>query len=297
MNTSGKTSTRTNLKCNATIDDEEDDYDSFTGTRYSIYLDDLQYKWYINIRTETDEQRRFQEISFYIPKDGNVTDKTYNITQHFDNTSDVNAIWSKSTSSTQVNYTAIDGSLTLTFNNDTKTVKATFNFKGTSRGKKVSVSEGVLELDGFTENSKNDVEPAVACDLSRDVVARYVSRETHLSSNSKNQIVGWSRAFSSAPNLYDCRIAITLAIGLPIGTYKISTDSKEVTIVFYHVSGSMDYEGEEGQLTVTSLPIIGSNNTPSGTFAGTFNFVAGATDSSGVRHFTEAHNGIFSITN
>ncbi|ASV39426.1 hypothetical protein CI807_25530 [Pseudomonas sp. NS1(2017)] len=296
MSTSGKTSTSTSLKCKATIDDEQEDHDSFTGAHYSTDLD-VQHKVRIKIYTEIDAQRRFQEISLYIPKDGNVTDKTYNITQHFNNPSDANAIWSKSNSSAQVNYTATEGSLTLTFNNDTKTVKATFNFKGTNMGKKVSVSEGVLELDGFTENSKNDVESAVACDLSRDVVARYKSRETDLRSNSNNQIVGWSRAFSSEPNLYDYRIAILFSIDLPTGVYNISADSKKVTIIFFHASGSYIYEGESGQLTVTSLPTIDGDNNPTGTFAGTFNFVAGATDSSGVRHFTEAQNGVFSITN
>lgn len=296
MSTPGKISANTSLKCTATIKDEEDEYDAFDGVHYLIFMNDLPNKWLLNIRTEKNENQEFQEFSFYIPKDGDITDKAYAITSDFNTTSGVNALWSKSSPFSQINYTATEGSLKLTVNNSTKTIKATFNFKGENRGKTVTVSEGDLELVGFTENRKNDVESTVVCNLSRDINARYESNEDNLYISSTNQIVGWSRAFAPKPDVYDYRIAIIISRGLQIGNYAISADSKEVSVFFYNMSGSYIYHGEEGQLTISSLPNVDSNNNITGTFAGTFNFLAGATDSSGGRHFTEAQNGVFSIT-
>ncbi|WLD65210.1 MULTISPECIES: hypothetical protein [Pseudomonas] len=296
MNTSGKISANTSLKCTATIKDEEDEYDAFDGVHYSLFMNDLPLKWLLNIRTEKNENQDFQEFSFFIPNEGDVTDKTYAITSDFTTTSGVNALWSKSGPFSQINYTATEGSLKLTFDKSTKTIKATFNFKGQNRGKTVTVSEGVLELVGFTESRRNYAAPTVVCDLSRDINARYESNEDNLYISSNNQIAGWSRAFSTRPDVYDYRIAIFISRDLPTGTYAISEDSKEVSVIFYNMSGSYIYHGEEGQLTIRSLPNVDSNNNITGTFAGTFNFVAGATDPSGGRHFTEARNGVFSIT-
>lgn len=296
MSTPGKISANTSLKCTAKIQDEDHQYDAFDGVHYLILMNDLPLKWLINIRTEKNENQEFQELSFYIPKDGDITDKTYAITSDFNTTSGVNALWSKSSPFSQINYTATEGSLKLTVNNSTKTIKATFNFKGENRGKTVTVSEGDLELVGFTENRKNDVESTVVCDLSRDINARYESNEDNLYISSTNQIVGWSRAFAPKPDVYDYRIAIIISRDLPTGNYAISADSKEVSVFFYNMSGSYIYHGEEGLLTISSLPNVDSNNNITGTFAGTFNFLAGATDSSGGRHFTEAQNGVFSIT-
>lgn len=296
MNTPGKTSVITSLKCTATIIEEEDEYQAFDGAYYSIIRDDQPRKWLLNIRTEKNENQGFQEFSFYIPNDGDITDKIYTITSDFTSDTDANAIWSKSNPASQINYTATEGSLKLTFNNSTKTIKATFNFKGQNQGKTVTVSEGALELVGFTENRKNDAAGTVVCDLSRDINARYESNEDNLYISSNNEIVGWSRAFASKPDVYDYRIAILISRDLPIGSYAISADSKEVSVFFYNMRGSYIYSGEEGQLTISSLPNVDSNNNITGTFAGTFNFLAGATDPSGGRYFTEAQNGVFSIT-
>jgi len=280
----------------AVVGDDVDFHD-FKGKTFILRLNEKANRWEILIYSPYNQYNQYQVISLRLPNDGNVEQKTYEIVKEFDAPGKAYAAWVKATDSTYRPYTAVSGSVTVTLNISQQTAELTFNFKGESGTKRVTIKDGEATLKGFTEGKKNHVPGAVTCDLSEAVTAHYVSTVTELAKKSEQvgfpaHLQVWSQQFASKPEPLDYRLVINVANGLLPGTYSFSPDSKQVRITFFNTRQNIAWVSERGSITLKSLP---DPETLKGDFSGEFNFKATATLGDGSVLRLEANQGKIDI--
>lgn len=281
--------------CFATIKSTEVEFSEFEGVDYLFYKEDLIRKeWAVSAKTAANSEGEYQLISFWIPREGNVREKTYEITESTGDAGKARATWAIANGSAYTPYLAISGSMTVSVNESSQTLEATFHFEGEHGTKQVTVSEGKIEVKGLIEEKHYSATGSVTCDLDRSVITHYVSTSTNLSKgpafgNFPAYIKCWSEDYDTLPNRRSYVIAIDIAESISTGTYPISSDSQQVRVFFIDRHDSYPCQGESGSITLDSIPDI---ETLEGVLSGHFNFTAVA---GGTSYVVEAKNGKFNV--
>jgi hypothetical protein len=280
----------------ATISDHAD-FDSFTGSRFTFELDDQLNRWKILAISESNVNHQHQVITLWLPNDGDVINRKYEVVEVFAAPGKANASWTEATGSTYRPYTAIKGSVTVTLNNSYQTAELTFHFEGISGTKKVTVTEGNMTLKGFSEELKPRVAGAVTCDLSDSVTAHYESTAAELytlpeQSSFPAHIVAWSQQLAPRPNPIDYRLTLNIAKGVLPGTYTFGPDSREVRAVFFDIRQNLSWPSESGTITLQSIPNF---ETLEGRLSADFDFAGTATLIDGSVLRLQAKNGNLNV--
>jgi len=181
MSSSNKTKPKATSGTASAIVNDDEDFNSFEGTRFYFYLDEQTNRWYISGASDEDHLGQYQYISLWLPNEGDVVKKTYAIVDDHGAQGKANASWTKATSSSFRPYTAISGSVTVTLNSTLQTVESTFEFAAQSGSKTVSLTQGEMKLQGFTEDEKARASGSIVCDFSELITERYESTETAFS--------------------------------------------------------------------------------------------------------------------
>lgn len=296
MNSSEKkSSASTSGTCTADIKHSEEEFTEFEGSSYLFYKEDLIHpEWAVSAETRANNQGNQQLITLWIPREGNVQNKTYEITQENGNASKARATWAITNPASWYPYPAISGSVTVSVDESSETLEATFHFDGKQGSKEVALSNGRIEVKGLTEDKHYRATGVVECDLSESVSTHYASTTTQLSTHPAfgsfpAYINGWSQDYAPLPTRHNYVLAIHVAQGVSAGTYPISTDSQEVRVFFIDRNDSFPCLGESGSITLNSIPDF---TTLEGELSGSFNFKAVANDTP---YFVKAQNGQFKI--
>lgn len=297
MSSSNKTKPKATSGTASAIVNDDEDFNSFEGTRFYFYLDEKTNRWYISGASDEDHLGQYQYISLWLPNEGDVVKKTYAIVDDHGAQGKANASWTKATSSSFRPYTAISGSVTVTLNSTLQTVESTFEFAAQSGSKTVSLTQGEMKLQGFTEDEKARASGSIVCDFSELITERYESTETAFSLGDDSgsfpaYLQAWSRQFTSKPDLKDYRLSINIAKGLAPGTYSFSPDSKQVRIFFFNIPESLVWPADSGTITFKSIPNFESF---AGKLSGQFNFTATVELDDGRVRVLKVENGIFDM--
>ena len=297
MSSSNKTKPKATSGTASAIVNDDEDFNSFEGTRFYFYLDEKTNRWYISGASDEDHLGQYQYISLWLPNEGDVVKKTYAIVDDHGAQGKANASWTKATSSSFRPYTAISGSVTVTLNSNLQTVESTFEFAAQSGSKTVSLTQGEMKLQGFTEDEKARASGSIVCDFSELITERYESTETAFSLGDDSgsfpaYLQAWSRQFTSKPDLKDYRLSINIAKGLAPGTYSFSPDSKQVRIFFFSIPESLVWPAYSGTITFKSIPNFESF---AGKLSGQFNFTATVELDDGRVRVLKVENGIFDM--
>lgn len=297
MSSSNKTKPKATSGTASAIVNDDEDFNSFEGTRFYFYLDEQTNRWYISGASDEDHLGQYQYISLWLPNEGDVVKKTYVIVDDHGALGKANASWTKATSSSFRPYTAISGSVTVTLNSTLQTVESTFEFAAQSGSKTVSLTQGEMKLQGFTEDEKARASGSIVCDFSELITERYESTETAFSLGDDSgsfpaYLQAWSRQFTSKPDLKDYRLSINIAKGLAPGTYSFSPDSKQVRIFFFNIPESLVWPADSGTITFKSIPNFESF---AGKLSGQFNFTATVELDDGRVRVLKVENGIFDM--
>ena len=297
MSSSNKTKPKATSGTASAIVNDDEDFNSFEGTRFYFYLDEQTNRWYISGASDEDHLGQYQYISLWLPNEGDVVKKTYAIVDDHGAQGKANASWTKATSSSFRPYTAISGSVTVTLNSNLQTVESTFEFAAQSGSKTVSLTQGEMKLQGFTEDEKARASGSIVCDFSELITERYESTETAFSLGDDSgsfpaYLQAWSRQFTSKPDLKDYRLSINIAKGLAPGTYSFSPDSTQVRIYFFNIPESLVWPADSGTITFKSIPNFESF---AGKLSGQFNFTATVELDDGRVRVLKVENGIFDM--
>ena len=297
MSSSNKTKPKATSGTASAIVNDDEDFNSFEGTRFYFYLDEKTNRWYISGASDEDHLGQYQYISLWLPNEGDVVKKTYAIVDDHGAQGKANASWTKATSSSFRPYTAISGSVTVTLNSTLQTVESTFEFSAQSGSKTVSLTQGEMKLQGFTEDEKARASGSIVCDFSELITERYESTETAFSLGDDSgsfpaYLQAWSRQFTSKPDLKDYRLSINIAKGLAPGTYSFSPDSKQVRIFFFNIPESLVWPADSGTITFKSIQNFESF---AGKLSGQFNFTATVELDDGRVRVLKVENGIFDM--
>lgn len=297
MSSSNKTKPKATSGTASAIVNDDEDFNSFEGTRFYFYLDEQTNRWYISGASDEDHLGQYQYISLWLPNEGDVVKKTYAIVDDHGAQGKANASWTKATFSSFRPYTAISGSVTVTLNSTLQTVESTFEFAAQSGSKTVSLTQGEMKLQGFTEDEKARASGSIVCDFSELITERYESTETAFSLGDDSgsfpaYLQAWSRQFTSKPDLKDYRLSINIAKGLAPGTYSFSPDSKQVRIFFFNIPESLVWPADSGTITFKSIPNFESF---AGKLSGQFNFTATVELDDGRVRVLKVENGIFDM--
>lgn len=297
MSSSNKTKPKATSGTASAIVNDDEDFNSFEGTRFYFYLDEQTNRWYISGASDEDHLGQYQYISLWLPNEGDVVKKTYAIVDDHGAQGKANASWTKATSSSFRPYTAISGSVTVTLNSTLQTVESTFEFAAQSGSKTVSLTQGEMKLQGFTEDKKARASGLVACNLSESINERYESNETGFNKRGETgsfpaYLQAWSRQFTSKPDFKDYVLSINIAEGLSRGTYSFSPESKQVRLFFFHILEGFVWSAESGTATFNSIPDFEAIK---GKLSGTFNFVGTAELGDGSQLVLRADNGSFNL--
>lgn len=286
----------TSGKCTATLKHSEEAFSTFAGSTYLFYEEQEPTRkvWVVTARTEANNQGDSQLINLRIPSEGSVQNKKYTITQSGGDTGNAMATWAITNPASYYPYPAISGSVTVTVDENSATLNASFAFEGRQGSKKVEVFDGLMDAKGFTKEQRYPVTGSVKCDLSESVIAHYASTTTAISKGLASgsfpaYINCWSEDYAPEHGGHHYILALHIAQGVSIGTYPISTNSQAVRVIFIDRYNSYPSQGQSGSITLDSIPDF---ETLGGTLSGSFNYTAVA---NGTSYTVKAQNGQFSI--
>ncbi|MCP1507336.1 hypothetical protein J2Y83_003310 [Pseudomonas marginalis] len=297
MNSSSKAKSKATSGTASAIVERDDDYKSFEGARFFFYLDEKINKWYISAGSANDEQGNNQIIVLLLPDDGNVEGKTYDIVSDPEKPGAAYAFWAKAGHSFYQPYSATGGSVTVTLNKNLQTVELTFEFDAEHASAHVSLTQGKMQLEGFTRERKTRTSSSMKCDLSQSINGPYQSTETALrkrigTGGFPDYLQAWSQQLSSKPDIKNYQISINIANDLTPGTYSFHPNSNQVRIFFSNLLESITWLADKGEIKLESIPDF---TDLTGKLLGEFNFEATAKLADGSVRLLKVENGIFDM--
>ncbi len=75
MSSSNKTKPKATSGTASAIVNDDEDFNSFEGTRFYFYLDEKTNRWYISGASDEDHLGQYQYISLWLPNEGDVVKK------------------------------------------------------------------------------------------------------------------------------------------------------------------------------------------------------------------------------
>jgi hypothetical protein len=261
--------------CTASLNNDPD-FASFSANRFTFYPNDTFNTWTVIAEAPENGTGTHQLFTFSIPMEGNVNQKKYLLGGH--SAGDASAYYVKSIFGTWHNYLAKSGSITVTVNEQNQSLTADFNFDAQSGSHAIGVTNGALNVMGYSEEQKTDDEGSVSAIITGAIDWDYRSTEVEytyeVDSDMPSSILAWSRQYVDRPNTSTHILSIRIADNLTAGIYAISATSQQVRAFFYDMNQRfIAYQAVSGTLKLTSVP--DSNNK---LLDGTFDFIGTTSD-------------------
>lgn len=245
------------------------DFSSFSADRFTFYPSDNSPRWVVIAEAPESGTGTNQLFTFNVPREGDVNQKQYLLGGQ--STGDASAFYVKSVSGTWHNYRSINGSITVTVHEQSQSLSATFDFDAQSGTKIIGVTNGSLDLKGYSDEQKPNDTGSVSAKITGDLNWDYQSTDVEYTHetlpNDPPSILAWSRQYIDRPHTSTHILSLRIDEKLTPGTYPITATSQQVRAFFYDMNRRfIAYQAVSGTLTLTSVPSA-NNNLLEGTFA------------------------------
>lgn len=252
------------------------DFNSFSAIRFTFYPNDSFGTWSIIALAQETGTGIDHLMTFNIPMEGDVINKTYSLGGS--SAGDATAFYVKSVFGTWHNYPAITGSITVTVDQQTEKLSATFNFDGVSGSKTIGVNNGSLDVTGISDEQKPNDTGSVTANVAGALTWAYQSTEVeyvHESGpNFPPSILAWSRHYVDRPTTSTYILSLRIDEKLIPGTYTISANSQQVIAFFYDMNRRfVAFQAVSGTLNLINVPTPGTQ-----VLRASFNFTATTSD-------------------
>ncbi len=242
-----------------------------------FYLDITTQRWTVVAEQPVPDSLDSRLISFSIPDEGNVVDKTYDIVRS--GTPGMASYWWIQGDSGVDIYPGISGTITISINRQEQTAIGSFHFTAKQDGasKEISIDEGTFNVKGFSTSERSASSGKVTADVEGGSTPVFDSSTVSLTHQAGHPEKGpfwrgWSEQVidPSDPGKRTVILSVDVDDTLGVGTYDLSAFRDKISMIYIVLRGSVTgYVAETGTLTLTSVPAKGSAQ---GKLEGSFEF-------------------------
>lgn len=228
-------------------------FTKFVATRFFFVPLNTSPQWYVV--TDTGNTEPFQIVAFRLPNVGDQVAKHYLLGPG----SPVSVDYHSAVTGEHLPFTTTGGELTVTVDVSQKKIKASFKLTAVHGSRTVHLSDGALEVEGYSDEPKKLDSGTVKATITGAVTHDYVSTAVGLSdsplSNFPNSIGGTSEDITGRPIPHQYFLSLWFAKNLLPATYSITPDSNEVRALFIDASSGLDaFRATSGKAIVQEMP-------------------------------------------
>lgn len=200
-----------------------------------------------------------EQIAIYLPQEGNVSNKTYRINEDSADKSAARAAWWEIFGSNNRYWTAYEGEVTVTVNQDIPSIVASFRFNAGKPTDKVVIERGALDLSGRVDRQAATAAAGSAtAEISGRGIIQFVATEVSsyggVAIDFPPHQIYRAEQKPATPMDFTYVMALEIADGLPSGTYDFSPGSQHVRALYMEYQPIEAFHAHTGSITLTFSP-------------------------------------------